>query len=117
MGLEARRRLALRTPAYDILSWDYPVKGCLLRRVTREQRRHDYETMLRLLREVRRAANVTQAELALTLDRPQSFVSKYETGERRLDVIELRNVCRALGLGVVEFMAQLDAELDSGRQP
>jgi len=45
----------------------------------------------------RHALRLTQAELAVRLDRPQSFVSKYETGERRLDVIELIEVAEALG--------------------
>ncbi len=39
---------------------------------------------------------MTQAELAMLLEKPQSFVSKYENGERRLDVIEFITVCRVL---------------------
>ena len=48
-------------------------------------------------------------EVAKRLDEPQSFVSKYEQGERRLDVIELRQVAEALGsslLAVVERLEQ-----------
>jgi len=50
-----------------------------------------------ILIEKRNAAGLTQVALAKLLRRPQSFVSKYETGERRLDVIELIEVAEALG--------------------
>ena len=50
-----------------------------------------------ILIEKRNAAGLTQVALAKLLRRPQSFVSKYETGERRLDVIELIEVSEALG--------------------
>lgn len=39
---------------------------------------------------------------------PQSFVSKYETGERRLDVEEVQAICRVLGLSLVEFAVELE---------
>lgn len=45
---------------------------------------------------MRREKGLTQAQVAARLDRPQSFVSKYESGERRLDLIELRAVADAL---------------------
>jgi transcriptional regulator with XRE-family HTH domain len=50
---------------------------------------------------------VTQTELAAKLRRPQSFVSKYESGERRLDVVELIEVCQALGLTAKDVVADL----------
>jgi ribosome-binding protein aMBF1 (putative translation factor) len=50
-----------------------------------------------LLTEARRDAGITQAALAWTLKRHQSFVSKYERGERRLDVVEFLEVTKALG--------------------
>lgn len=49
-----------------------------------------------MLIEARHAAGLTQVELAARLKRPQSFVSKYETGERRLDVVELIEVVEAM---------------------
>jgi transcriptional regulator with XRE-family HTH domain len=57
----------------------------------------DYERFRQILIQARKAAGITQAELSTKLSRPQSFVSKYERGERRLDVIELLEVARALG--------------------
>jgi len=64
-----------------------------------------------LLRQVRTDAGFTQWELARKLERPQSFVSKYETGERRLDVLELREVCRVLDLSLPDFIARLEKQL------
>jgi transcriptional regulator with XRE-family HTH domain len=54
-----------------------------------------------MLVRVRKTAGLTQAELSELLDRPQSFVSKYERGERRLDVIEFGEVARALNVDPV----------------
>jgi len=65
----------------------------------------------RLLRELRREAGLPQVEVAKRLGKPQSFVSKYESGERRLDVLELRELCRALEVDFVEFAQRLDDEL------
>ena len=53
-----------------------------------------YRTMLGLLIEARKAAGLTQQQLAAKLRRPQSFVSKVESGERRLDVVEFLTICR-----------------------
>ncbi len=46
------------------------------------------QLLISLLVEARRARGMTQAEVALVLGKPQSFVAKYENGERRIDVIE-----------------------------
>ena len=48
-----------------------------------------YQLFRARLKEARRLAGLTQAEVALRLGRPQSFVSKCETGERRVDIVEL----------------------------
>ena len=55
----------------------------------------------------RAKAGLTQSELAASLNRPQSFVSKYERGERRLDVAEFMEIARAVGLDPVEVIARL----------
>ena len=64
-----------------------------------------------LLVAARKKANLTQAELSSRLNRPQSFVSKYERGERRLDVVEFREVACALGVDPVQFLAKLYREI------
>lgn len=58
----------------------------------------DYESFRLLLVEARNSAGFTQIDLARKLARPQSFVSKYERGERRLDVIEFLEVANAIGI-------------------
>jgi len=63
----------------------------------------DYERFLRLLREAREGAKLTQVEVAKKLGRPQSFVSKCETGERRVDVVELAAFARLYGKRVEDF--------------
>jgi len=52
-------------------------------------------------------AALTQAQVAEKLKRPQSFVSKYESGERQLDVIEFLGVCKAIGIPPVQVLEQL----------
>lgn len=68
----------------------------------------DYAVFLRHLREARRKAALTQVELGAKLRCTQSFVSKCERGERRIDVVELRQWCKALGVSFTAFAQQLD---------
>ena len=58
---------------------------------------------------MRIAADLTQAQLAARLERPQSFVAKYEGGERRLDVIEFMEVAEAIGFDPAEFIGRFEA--------
>jgi transcriptional regulator with XRE-family HTH domain len=62
------------------------------------------ERLQQLLRAVRLEADLTQMDLATRLQKPQSFVSKYESGERRLDLVELQQICRALEIDLVQFV-------------
>lgn len=57
-----------------------------------------YGVFRSLMADLRVTAKLPQSELAARLGAPQSFVSKYESGERRLDVIEFVSVCDALGV-------------------
>ncbi len=67
-----------------------------------------YERFRLLLVEARQTAQLTQIELAKKLARPQSYVSKYERGERRLDVVEFLDVAQALNVDPLEFIANLE---------
>jgi transcriptional regulator with XRE-family HTH domain len=69
----------------------------------RDGRKRKKQVLLQLLREVRREAGLRQVDLAKRLGQPQSFVSKYELGERRMDLIDLSEVCEALNLSLMEF--------------
>jgi transcriptional regulator with XRE-family HTH domain len=65
---------------------------------------------LALLRQVRLEAELRQIDVAAKLRKPQSFVSNYESGERRLDLLELQTVCEALGTTLLDFVRRfLDA--------
>ena len=69
--------------------------------------------LLRLLKQCRVEAGLTQAEFAQALDRPQSFASDIERGLRRIDLVQLRDICHALGLWLVDFVQRFEAELSS----
>jgi transcriptional regulator with XRE-family HTH domain len=69
--------------------------------------KREYAEFLRHLRAARQKAGLTQIELARRLRSTQSFVSKCERGERRLDVVELRLWCEALGVSLPSFVADL----------
>lgn len=58
----------------------------------------------RLLLQARKEVGLRQVQLAEILGHPQSFVSKYETGERRLELVEIHEICEALGLKLEEFV-------------
>jgi len=68
----------------------------------------DYSIFLEYLKDARKKAGLTQGQLAELLGETQSFVSKCERGERRLDVVEVRAFCSALGLSFPSFATQLD---------
>jgi transcriptional regulator with XRE-family HTH domain len=67
-----------------------------------------------LIKELRTSRGLTQADLAARLSRPQSYVSKYETGERRLDFVETALVCEALDMGIKEFASAFAARASKG---
>jgi ribosome-binding protein aMBF1 (putative translation factor) len=73
--------------------------------------RKNQKVLLSLLRDIRVKAGLRQVDLAEALRMPQSVVSKYESGERRLDILELRQVCQALGLTLQEFVERLESVL------
>lgn len=63
----------------------------------------EYQTFRELLRDLRTRKGITQAELSSALGMAQSFVSKYEMGERRLDFVEVDRICRELGTSIETF--------------
>ena len=54
-----------------------------------------------------RTAGLTQQELATRLGKPQSFVAKYEAGERRIDVVEFIAICREISVDSVGILKKL----------
>jgi transcriptional regulator with XRE-family HTH domain len=74
--------------------------------------RRKQELLLSLFRAVREEKGLYQTDVAGALGRPQSFVSKYEAGARRLDLLELKEVCDAIGVELIEFVRRFDAALE-----
>lgn len=66
------------------------------------------DALQRLLRQIRTEAGLRQVDLAAKLGQPQSFVSKCESGERRLDLLELDQVCICCGITLTDFVIRLD---------
>jgi transcriptional regulator with XRE-family HTH domain len=73
--------------------------------------RHEYAVLLRLLKEHRKRAGLTQVQCSDALGRPQSFMSDVERGTRRLDVVQLRDLCRVFKTDLVAFVKAFEREL------
>ena len=67
-----------------------------------------YAKFCDLLIAARKEHGITQAELARRLGQPQPFVSKYERQDRRVDVVELLAICRAVCADPHEIIRKLD---------
>lgn len=70
----------------------------------------DQAAFCELMIGARKAAGLTQQALALRLKKPQSFVAKYEGGERRLDVVEFVAISRLMGADPIQLMTTLVTE-------
>lgn len=77
---------------------------------------HNYTLFLALLREARKKAGLTQGQVGERLQQTQSFVSKCERGERRIDIIELHAFCEAIGISLEDFVQLLLETLKLGTQ-
>ncbi len=73
--------------------------------------RNEHLVLLRLLRQYRTESEMTQGQFAKALNRPQSFVSDMERGSRRIDLIQLRDICEVLGISLLDFITRFEAEL------
>lgn len=79
----------------------------------------EYERLIALLVAVRKKADIRQQALAKKLGKPQSFVAKYEGGERRIDLVEFIAIVRAVGGDPVRLFREFVAgepEAKSGRK-
>ncbi|MDH8280875.1 helix-turn-helix transcriptional regulator [Klebsiella pneumoniae] len=68
---------------------------------------NDYQLVIKALRDARIACGITQQEVASTFGRPQSFIAKVESGERRLDVVEFVRLCRLLNIEPASILNKL----------
>ncbi|MDY0918439.1 helix-turn-helix domain-containing protein [Pseudomonas viridiflava] len=77
----------------------------------------DYQLLLSVLRECRQRAGVSQVDLANRLGNTQTFISKCERGERRLDVVELVEFAEALGLMPLDVLGEFLERRGEGHSP
>ncbi len=68
----------------------------------------EYKKFLECIVAVRKESGFTQQQLAELLGKPQSYVSKYERGERRLDVVEFLALCKALSVSPMSIIERLE---------
>jgi transcriptional regulator with XRE-family HTH domain len=74
-----------------------------------------YKIVGACLAAARRRANVTQQELAARLGKAQSFVSEYERGQRRVDVVELLVISRVLGVDPLDLFVEIENTVGASR--
>ncbi len=77
--------------------------------------KNEYLVLLHRLRALRTAAGLTQVALSAALQRPQSYVSDVERGERRVDLLQLRELCNACGQSLTEFVDEFEQELGQAK--
>lgn len=64
------------------------------------------------MRQARLDSELTQQEMAKALKKPQSFISKYESGERKINVVEFIEICKVLKLDSSNFLKQIERKID-----
>jgi hypothetical protein len=99
---------ARATPAENNLFWDIPYWDSRLLSVTRSAFSRKYARLREILAGARRKRGLTQEKLAQQLKRPQSFVSKFERGERRLDIVEFLEVAHVLEIDAARLLREID---------
>lgn len=77
------------------------------REITKTVHSADQAVFRALMVKARKGADLTQVELARRLRKPQSFVAKYERGERRIDVVEFLKIARAIGADPLRIVRDL----------
>jgi len=89
----------------------YAILGYTFELVKKTLNKKEYKILLEQLYRLRLGSGLRQSDLADKLQVPQSFISKIESGERRIDLIELREICIALGSNLKEFINEFEKAL------
>lgn len=78
--------------------------------------RPEHKALVILLRKHRIAAGLTQVQCSKALNHPQSFMSDVESGTRRLDIVQLRDLCAVLGTNLTELVEELERAIRSNEK-
>ena len=73
--------------------------------------RREHVIFLQVLKRMRVESGMTQAQCSAALERPQSFMSDVERGVRRLDMVQLRDLCQVLGSDLISFTQSFEQTL------
>lgn len=90
----------------------YAILGYIFEFVKKTLNKREHKILLEQLYRLRMSSGLRQSDLADKLNVPQSFISKIESGERRLDLIELREICIALDSNLKEFINEFEKALN-----
>jgi transcriptional regulator with XRE-family HTH domain len=93
----------------------YAILGYTFEFVKKTLNKKEYKIFLEQLYRLRLGSGLRQLDLADKLKAPQSFISKIESGERRIDLIELREICIALGSNLNDFINEFEKALNEGK--
>lgn len=95
--------------------WDISQAFVSCIRMSNSARHETVRLLPSILTSLRTDLGLRQVDLAQKLGRPQSFVSKYESGERRLDLLEINEICIALHVSLSEVVARVEQELNEAK--
>ncbi len=85
-------------------------QACLILAFVDRSETHERERLAGLLRQMRAEAGLRQTDLARKLGQPQSYVSRFESAEQRLDLLELKAICEALGMSIKELVRRFEGD-------
>jgi len=95
--------------AYPFLGYSFVVMKKSLKSL-------EHKALLKTLYSLRVGLGLRQIDLAEKIEEPQSFISKVEQGERRLDIIELKVIVEAMGVSLSEFVEQFELNINEAKE-